>query len=211
MIRLQDGRLVERIETMAEFLEIRALIDPVYILSQKRGKILVPCMNTLLVRYELVLENLYNPNSVSEEKLQGLAFESIPDNGMCFPVLVICDEEQVRFVIIDGAHRTRSLGPDWLDCDYIPVVVLPHDMSKRLAATWQFNKLRGNHQVDLDAELIRRLCGQGLTDEEIAVKLAVDVDTVFRYRQVAGIAEVVGSKAEWSMAWEMRGDDDATE
>lgn len=203
MIRLRDGRLVERVDSLQEFLEIRGLIDPVFIQSRSRGPILVPCMSTLLVRYELVLENLYNPNSVSAEKLEGLAYESIPDNGMCFPVLVICDEDQLRFVIVDGAHRTRALGPEWLGCDYIPVVVLPHDMSRRLAATWQFNKLRGHHQVDLDAELIRRLCGQGLADEEIAAKLAIDVDSVFRYRQVAGIAEVIGSKAEWSMAWEM--------
>ncbi len=209
MIRLRDGRLVERVETMEEFIAIRSLIEPVTILSKTRGPILVPCMNTLLVRYELVLENLYNPNNVSPEKLEGLAHESIPDNGMCFPVLVICDEEQLRFVIVDGAHRTRALGPEWLGCDYIPVVVLPHDMSRRLAATWQFNKLRGHHQVDLDAELIRRLCAQGLDDEEIAKKLAIDVDSVFRYRQVAGIAEVIGSKAEWSSAWEMVDDDDA--
>lgn len=203
MVKLSDGRAVERVETMAEFLKIRPLVVPVYITSRTRGQILVPCMNTLLVKYELVLENLYNPNNVSPEKLEGLAFESIPDNGMCFPVLVICDEDQARFVIIDGAHRTRALGPDWLDCDYIPVVVLPHDISKRLVATWQFNKLRGHHQVDLDADLIRALGTQGLTDEEIAAKLAVDVDTVFRYRQVAGIAEVIGAKAQWSMAWEM--------
>lgn len=209
MLRLSDGRLVERVDTMAEFLEIRPLIVPVYITSRTRGPILVPCMNTLLVKYELVVENLHNPNAMSPEKLEGLAFESIPDNGMCFPVVVICDEEQLRFVISDGAHRNRALGPDWLDCDYIPVVVLAHDMSKFLAATWQFNKLRGHHQVDLDAELIRRLAGQGLSDEEIAAKLSIDVDTVFRYRQVAGIAEVIGSKAEWSQAWEMREDDDA--
>lgn len=203
MIRLRDGRLVERIDTIGEFMEIRPLIEPVYIMSRTRGRILVPCMNTLLVKHDFVVENLYNPNNVSPEKLEGLAFESIPENGMCFPVIVIYDDDQARFVIIDGAHRDRALGPDWLDCDYIPVVVLAHDMSRRLAATWQFNKLRGHHQVDLDAELIRRLCGQGLTDEQIAEKLAIEVDAVFRYRQVAGIAEVVGAKAEWSQAWEM--------
>jgi ParB-like chromosome segregation protein Spo0J len=208
MIQLSDGRLLERIDTMAEFLEIRKLIVPVYITSRARGQILVPCMNTLLVKYELVVENLHNPNTMSPEKLEGLAFESIPENGMCFPVVVICDDEQVRFVIIDGAHRDRALGPDWLDCDYIPVVVLAHDMSKCLAATWVFNKLRGHHAVELDAELIRRLVGQGLTDEQIAEKLTVDVDTVYRYKQVTGVAELFRN-AEWSRAWEMREDEPA--
>jgi ParB-like chromosome segregation protein Spo0J len=191
---------VERIDTLAEFLAILPLVEPVYITSRVRGPILVPCMNTLLVKYELVVENLYNPNSVSEEKLRGLAFESIPDNGVCFPVVVICDE--VRFVIIDGAHRDRALGPDWLDCDYIPVVVLAHDISRRHIATWQFNKLRGHHQVDLDAELIRTLVEQGLSDEDIAAKLAVDLDTVYRYKQVTGVPELF-KNANWSGAWEM--------
>ena len=165
-------------------------------------------MNTMLVRVELVLENLYNPNSVPPDKM-ALLQQSILDNGVCFPVVTIWDDEQQKFVVIDGAHRRMIHGPDWLDCDYIPLVVLSHGMSKRLAATWQFNKARGVHQVDLDAELIRRLGEQGLSDEQVAERLGVDVDTVFRYRQVAGIAEVIGAKAEWSMAWEMRKDDDA--
>jgi len=190
------------IDTIEQFHEARAAMQPVYITSRTHGMVEVPCMNTMLVRVELVLENLYNPNSVSPDKM-ALLQQSILDNGVCFPVVTIWDDEQQRFVVIDGAHRRMIHGSDWLDCDYIPLVVLSHGMSKRLAATWQFNKARGVHQVDLDADLIRRLAGQDLTDEQIAEKLGIDVDTVFRYRQVAGIAEVIGAKAEWSMAWEM--------
>lgn len=200
--------MIRRIDTIEDFRAARAAMEPVYITSKTHGKILVPCMNTMLVRVGLVLENLYNPNSVPPDKM-ALLQQSILDNGVCFPVVAIWDDEQQLFVVIDGAHRRMIHGPDWLDCDYIPLVVLSHDMSKRLAATWQFNKARGVHQVDLDAELIRRLGEQGLTDEQVAERLGVDVDTVFRYRQVAGIAEVVGSRAEWSQAWEMREDDDA--
>lgn len=208
MIRLKSGALVERIDTIEEFYAVRDGLVPVYVTSRTRGRILVPCMNTVLVRVALALENLYNPNSVPPDKMT-LLMESILANGVCFPVVSIWDDEQKKFVIIDGAHRRMIHGPEWLDCDYIPLVFLEHDMSKRLAATWQFNKARGVHQVDLDAELIRRLGEQGLTDDQIAERLRVDVDTVFRYRQVAGIAEVVGAKAEWSQAWEMREDGEA--
>lgn len=193
---------MRRINTIEQFLEARETVEPVYIMSSTHGRILVPCMNTMLVRVGLVLENLYNPNSVPPDKMS-LLMQSILDNGVCFPVVTIWDDDQRKFVVIDGAHRRMLHGPDWLDCDYIPLVVLSHDMSKRLAATWQFNKARGVHQVDLDAELIRRLGEQGLSDEDVAERLGVDVDTVFRYRQVAGIAEVIGAKAEWSRAWEM--------
>ena len=199
---------MRRIDTIEQFHEAREAMEPVYITSRTHGRVEVPCMNTMLVRVELVLENLYNPNSVPPDKM-ALLQQSILDNGVCFPVVTIWDDEQQKFVVIDGAHRRMIHGPDWLDCDYIPLVVLSHGMSKRLAATWQCNKARGVHQVDLDAELIRRLGEQGLSDEQVAERLGVDVDTVFRYRQVAGIAEVIGAKAEWSMAWEMRKDDDA--
>lgn len=195
-----------RIDTMDQFLDARGALEPVYITSRTQGKILVPCANTMLARVDLVVGNAYNPNSVPPDKMS-LLLQSIIDNGFCFPVVAIWDDEIRKFVIVDGFHRSLIVGPDWLDCDYVPIVVLPHDTSKRLAATWQFNKARGVHQVDLDADLIRRLGEQGLSDEVIAERLGVDVDTVFRYRQVAGIAEVIGAKAEWSGAWEMAEDE----
>lgn len=194
-----------RVETAADFVALRPALEPVTITSRTHGAIPVPCMTTLLVRAELVVENLYNPNSVPPDKME-LLQQSILDNGVAFPVVTVWDDDQQKFVVVDGAHRTMMLGVSWLDCDYIPVVVLPHGVEKRLAATWQFNKARGVHQVDLDADLIRRLVEQGLSDDEIAVRLGVDTDTVFRYKQVTGIAELFRG-AEWSSAWEV--DDEA--
>lgn len=196
-----------RIDTLEDFRAARSALEPVYITSRTHGKILVPCVNTWLVRVELVVANAYNPNSVPPDRLQ-LLLQSILDNGFCFPVVAIWDDESEKFVIIDGFHRSLVVGTDWLDCDYIPVVLLAHDMSKRLAATWQFNKARGVHQVDLDADLIRRLVEQGLTDEQIGERLGVDLDTVYRYKQVTGVAALFQG-ATWSTAWEMREDNDA--
>ena len=191
-----------RIDTIDDFLAERArLLEPVTITSRTHGPIAVPCMHTMLVRVALVVENLYNPNSVPPDKMD-LLRQSVLDNGVCFPVVTIYDDEQRLFIIVDGAHRRMIHGADWLDCDYIPVVVLPHDVSKRLTATWQFNKARGVHQVDLDAELIRRLVDQGLSDAEIAERIGVDEDTVYRYKQVTGVAELFRN-ADWSSAWEV--------
>lgn len=192
---------------MEAFRAARASMVPEYIESKTRGRVLAPCANTLLVKRELVVANTYNPNSVSADKMNLLA-QSITDNGFCFPIVTIWDDEAGHFVIIDGFHRSAIGGPEWLDFDYLPVVVLEHDITKRMAATVQFNKARGVHQVDLDAEVIRALIEQGLTEEDVAQRLGIDLDTVHRYKQLTGVAELFRN-AEWSMAWEMADDTEA--
>src|SRR5690606_2979924 len=99
--------------------------------------------------------------------------------------------------------------PEWLDLPEVPIVVLEHTMAERLTATMQFNRARGVHQVDLDAEVVRALLEQGLSEEEIATKLGMDADTVHRYKQLTGVAELF-KNAEYSLAWEMADDDGDT-
>jgi ParB-like chromosome segregation protein Spo0J len=197
-----------RIDTMEQFEAVRASLVPEHINSKTHGRVLVPCCNTILVSTELVVANLYNPNSVSDDKME-LLKQSILDNGFCFPVVAIWDGDQQRFVVIDGFHRTTIGGPEWLDFDYVPVVVLDHDITKRMAATVQFNKARGVHQVDLDAEVIRALIEQGLAEDEIAQRLGIDLESVHRYKQITGVAELFRN-SEYSMSWEIAEvDDDA--
>jgi ParB-like chromosome segregation protein Spo0J len=169
--------------------------------GKKNIRVLVPCAQVLIVKRELVQANTYNPNSVPDEKLE-LLRQSIVDNGFCFPIVTIFDDELEKFVIVDGFHRFMVSGDKWLGLSHVPIVVLDHDVSKRMAATWQFNKARGVHQVDLDADLIRALIQQGLSDGEISEKLGIDLDTVMRYKQVTGIAELFRG-AVYSTAWSM--------
>ena len=194
------------INTIEDFYKIKDNLQPVYITSKKHGKILVPCANTILVKRELIQANTYNPNNVPREKMD-LLKESILDNGFCFPVVTIFDHEIECFVIIDGFHRDSLGDVNWLDLDYIPLVILNHDISKRMAATWQFNKARGIHQVDMDAELIRGLIDQGLSKLEITDKLGIDLDTVERYASLTGYAYLF-KKQEYSMSWEMINEND---
>jgi ParB-like chromosome segregation protein Spo0J len=189
------------IETIEQYLALKATLAPVAVSIGRGAEILIPCANTLVVRRELVLANTYNPNSVSDDKME-LLRQSIVDNGFCFPIVTIYDPDLEKFVIIDGFHRYWISGPEWLDMAYVPVVVLDHDTSQRMAATWQFNKARGVHQVDLDADLIRALIEQGVDEDEISTRLGIDLDTVFRYKQVTGIAELF-KNTSYSMSWEM--------
>ena len=192
------------IDTIEDFKRIKATLDPVYITSKKFGKIEVPCAHVLLVARELIIANNYNPNHVSKAKME-LLKQSVLDNGFCFPIVTIWDDESELFVIIDGFHRDTMGDPKWMDLDYIPLVILKHDITKRMTATVQFNKARGVHAVDLDAEIIRSLIEQGLNEDEICTKLGIDLETVHRYKQLTGVAEIF-KNANYSMAWEIKED-----
>lgn len=189
------------IETVEQYLDYRKTADPVYVPAKRNQKIAVPCANTILVNRALVIANTYNPNHVSDDKLE-LLRRSIVDNGFAFPVVTIWDDDQQLFVVVDGFHRYLISGPKWLGMSHVPLAVLSHNATQRMLATWQFNKARGAHEVDLDADLIRALIQQGMEEEEIAKHLGIDLDTVYRYKQVAGIAELF-KNADYSMAWEV--------
>lgn len=167
----------------------------------KKQKVIFPCLQTRLVPREQVVANSWNPNHIAPDKME-LLKQSIVDNGFCFPIVTIWDEDQEKYVIIDGFHRRLICEPQWLDIPEIPIVVLQHNISQRMAATIQFNKARGMHQVDLDADVIRALLEQGQSEEEISVHLGLDLDTIHRYKQITGVAELF-KNAQYSTAWEI--------
>lgn len=189
------------INSIDDFLSWQTTAVPVVVAAKRNQQIVIPCASTLVVLRDLVQANTYNPNSVPKSKME-LLRQSIIDNGFAFPVVVVYDPDLEKLVVIDGFHRYLISGPDWLGMSHIPVAVLGHDISKRMAATWQFNKARGFHQVDMDADLIRALIQQGMIEEDICTHLGVDLETVHRYKQMTGIAELF-KNVIWSMPWEM--------
>ena len=189
------------IETVDQYRSYRKTAVPIHISGKRGRKVLVPCASTLLVKRPLILANTYNPNHVSDDKME-LLRQSVVDNGFAFPVVVIWDEELELFVVVDGFHRYMISGPKWLDMSHVPVAVLSHNAAQRMIATWQFNKARGSHEVDLDADLIRALIQQGMGEDEIVTHLGIDLDTVHRYKQLTGMAELF-QNAQYSMSWNM--------
>ncbi|OYT63159.1 chromosome partitioning protein ParB [Methanosarcinales archaeon ex4484_138] len=163
--------------------------------------ITMPCQAVQMVPREMVVVNNYNPNHVSPDKMR-LLMQSIIDNGFCYAIVTIWDDDLEKYVVIDGGHRRIICEPEWLDIDPIPIIKLNHNISQRMAATIQFNKARGVHQVDLDAEIIRALSEQGLNINEISKHLGIDEETIYRYKQLTGIAELF-KNAEYSTSWEV--------
>jgi len=190
------------INTPEEYLQWKTTASPVRVTGKRKQQILIPCANTIVVARDLIVANTYNPNSVPDTKME-LLRESIVDNGFAFPIVCIFDPDLEKFVVIDGFHRFLISGPGWLDMSHVPVAVLAHDASQRMIATWQFYKARGHHQVDLDADLIRALLQQGMEDEEICQHLGMSLETLYRYKQVTGIAELF-QNVTYSMPWEMK-------
>lgn len=160
----------------------------------------LPCMNVILVPIDQVMANNYNPNNVPRNNMI-LLERSILDNGFCFPIVTIYDEEIDKYIIVDGFHRYTILK-DWLQAKEIPIVVLKHDIKKRMAATVQFNRARGVHQVELMSDLVQTLIEQGATDEEIAQHLGMELEEVYRLKQITGIAELFKNQP-YSKSWIM--------
>jgi len=171
------------------------------VIQTKKGPIKLPVMYPILVPRHLVVANNYNPNRVPDNNME-LLLESIVSNGFTFAVVTVYDEDRRCFVIVDGFHRYTIFGEKWLDADMIPIIVLEQTMAERMAATVQFNRARGVHQVELMAELVRALVEQGLTDEEISTRLGMELEEVFRLKQITGIAELFKNQI-YSKAWEM--------
>lgn len=169
-------------------------------IQTKRGTIELPCMAVILMDIDKVKPNDYNPNSVPTHYME-LLLESISANGFCFPVVTIYDPDDEVYVVIDGEHRYR-IFKDYLEADKLPIVVLPHNMEKRMCATVQFNKARGVHQVEKDADIIRKLIEQGISEEQIAKKLGMELEAVHRMKQITGIAALFGNQP-YSKSWVM--------
>ncbi|MDD5486375.1 MAG: ParB N-terminal domain-containing protein [Dehalococcoidales bacterium] len=170
------------------------------IIESKKGQIKLPCLDVKVVDINQVQANNYNPNAVADNNMK-LLEESIVSNGFCFAVVTIYDPDLEKYVIIDGFHR-YLIFRDWLEAKQLPIIVLDHDISQRMAATVQFNRARGVHQVELMSDLVRALVEQGVDDADIAHRLGMEIEEVFRLKQITGIAELFKNQL-YSKSWVM--------
>lgn len=170
-------------------------------IESKKGTIKLPCFDVILVDIDKVQANNYNPNSVPENNMK-LLEQSIVDNGFCFPVVTIWDAEEEKYIIVDGFHR-YTIFKDYLQAKELPIVVLEQDIKQRMAATVQFNRARGVHQVEMMGDLVKALIEQGASEDDIAKHLGMQLEEVMRLKQITGVAELF-KKQLYSPAWEMK-------
>lgn len=190
-----DGNFI-KINSIEDFLEWKKH----QIIYEENG-IKFPALNVVLVNRNLVDANDYNPNYVTKDKMV-LLKTSIVENGFCFGIVAIFDKKQQKFIIVDGDHRNQIAGKGWLNFKYVPLVILEHNVEKRLAATVQFNKARGVHRVEGNADLIRRMVNAGAEDKIICKSLGIDADELLRMKRLRKIADVY-KDGEFSNSWEI--------
>lgn len=169
-------------------------------IETKKGMIKLPCLEVRIVNIDKVQANNYNPNAVASNNM-ALLEESILANGFCFPVVTVWDPESEKYIIVDGFHR-YLIFRDYLEAKQLPIIILEHDISQRMAATVQFNRARGVHQVELMGDLVQALVEQGIDDNDIAQRLGMELEEVFRLKQITGIAELFKNQL-YSKSWEM--------
>lgn len=191
-----DGNFIkiDRIEDFFEWKKNQSIYE--------ENGIKFPVLNAVLVNSSLIQPNDYNPNHVNKDKME-LLKTSIVENGFAFGIVAIYDEEIEKFIIIDGYHRDIITGSKWLKLTYKPLVILNHSMEKRLAATVQFNKARGVHKIDLNAELVKRMVELGMDDYEICKQLGIDADEFLRLKRNVKIAEIY-KDLDFSNSWEVK-------
>jgi len=169
-------------------------------IKTKKGSLKLPVFTPILVPVESIVANTYNPNHVDPQNME-LLETSIMANGFAFAIVTIWDDEQEKFVIVDGFHRYSILAHE-LECKEIPIIVLDQTMTERIGATVQFNRARGVHQVELMGDLVKSLFDQGADDEEIAKMLGMELEEVFRLKQITGIAYLFRNQT-YSKSWKM--------
>jgi len=114
-------------------------------------------------------------------------------------IVGICLKNNNRYKLIDGFHRYTVLT-EYLKQKEIPVVVLEHDIKKRMAATIQFNRARGTHQIIDMGTIVSDLFIKGWSDEQICEHLGMELDEVIRLKQVCGLKEAF-QDFEFSKSW----------
>jgi len=151
------------------------------------------------VDINLVEANDYNPNFVCHVNMDLLRV-SIEENGFCYPIVAVYDDEKKKYVIVDGYHRYKILRDEYKS-DVVPIVLLKNEMNKRMSATIQFNRARGVHKIDGDANIVVTLSKNGMEDKDICKYLGMDEDEVLRLKQSTGLKSAFADY-EFSKSWD---------
>lgn len=164
----------------------------------------------LWVPGDRVESNSYNPNFVAPAEMR-LLTHSIEKNGFAMPVVTW--PVNGHYETVDGFHRGK-VGKTNKKISkrlrgYLPITFLNPDrysLPDRMAATIEFNRARGKHQIEDMSKIVVELKKRNWSDEKIGKELGMDADEVLRLAQVSGLKEVFADR-EFSEAWEVKFDD----
>jgi ParB-like chromosome segregation protein Spo0J len=164
-----------------------------------------PVYNVLAVPVEKVTANDYNPNSVAPPEME-LLETSIWEDGYTQPVVVVYDEDNDKYIVVDGFHRFLTLKNSKRiyerENGNLPVVVLNKHMSDRMASTIRHNRARGSHSIELMSTIVSELVEMGKSDRWISQHIGMSPDEVLRMKQITGLASLFKNK-DFSDSWDI--------
>ena len=168
------------------------------------GEFKSPVYDVNRVPIEKVTANDYNPNSVAPPEM-ALLETSIWEDGYTQPVVVVRDEENDKYVVVDGFHRYCILRDskriNERENGHLPVVVLNKEMHDRMASTIRHNRARGSHNIELMSTIVAELVEMGKGDHWICKHIGMSVDELLRLKQITGVAALFQNQ-DFSKSWD---------
>ena len=157
-----------------------------------------PVYNVRAVPIEKIKANDYNPNVVAPPEMRLLEI-SIWEDGYTMPCVCYYDDEEDKYILVDGFHRYRVLKTSKRvyerEHGLLPVVVIDKDLSNRMASTIRHNRARGTHNIELMSNIVTELDHAGMSDEWIMKHIGMDRDELLRLKQISGLADLFADNA----------------
>jgi ParB-like chromosome segregation protein Spo0J len=163
-----------------------------------------PVYNVKAVPLEKVVANDYNPNAVAPPEME-LLETSIWEDGYTQPVVTYYDEENDKYIVVDGFHRYLVIsGSDRIrerEKGMLPIVVIDKELGDRMASTIRHNRARGTHNIDLMSNIVSELVEMGKSDRWILKHIGMSSDELLRLKQITGVAALFAN-TDFSASWE---------
>ena len=163
-----------------------------------------PVYNVLRIPIDKIQANDYNPNSVAPPEM-ALLETSIWEDGYTMPVVCFYDEENDKYIVVDGFHRYSTLLNSKRIFDreegMLPVSVIDKDLSDRMASTIRHNRARGSHNLELMSTIVSELAEMGKGDAWICKHIGMSQDELLRMKQITGLASLFQNK-DFSASWD---------
>ena len=163
-----------------------------------------PVYNVIAVPIDKVQANDYNPNSVAPPEME-LLETSIWEDGYTMPVVCFYDDENDKYIVVDGFHRYTVLKTSKRvferEKGMLPVSVIDKDLSDRMASTIRHNRARGSHSIDLMSNIVSELVEMGKGDAWICKHIGMSQDELLRMKQITGLASLFKEK-DFSASWD---------
>ncbi len=158
------------------------------------------------VPIDKIRANDYNPNQVATNEME-LLYKSIDHDGYTQPIVTIYDDEQDKYVVVDGFHR-YSIMRVYKDIykrnhGLLPIVVIDKDINDRMASTIRHNRARGKHSIEGMSNIVFEMLDNGWTDTEVISELGMEREELIRLKHITGFSKLF-ENTEYSRAWEHR-------